>query len=78
MVAWAMNADEPTDDKLKRSFVATIEPFLKSHCLDCHGTKRQEAKLDLSAYASIEDVSQAHPTWEVVLERLEANEMPPD
>src|SRR5687768_2024618 len=74
----ATSAAEPTGDELSRSFVDTIEPFLKSHCLACHGTERQEAKLDLSVYLSRADVSKAHPTWVVVLERLEALEMPPE
>jgi len=71
-------AAEPTGDELSRNFAETIKPFLNSHCLACHGQERQEAKLDLSVYSSMEDVTNAHPTWEVVLERLEANEMPPE
>src|SRR5687768_1821261 len=63
-------AAEPTGEQLSRSFVETIEPFLKSHCLSCHSNVRQEAKLDLSVYSSMADVTNAHPTWQVVLERL--------
>jgi len=74
----AARAAEPTGDELKRSFVETIEPFLKAHCLACHGAERHEAKLDLSVYSSMADVTKAHPTWQVVLERLEASEMPPE
>ncbi|HUG70719.1 MAG TPA: DUF1592 domain-containing protein [Pirellulaceae bacterium] len=71
-------AAEPTAEDLSRRFAETIRPFLKSNCLACHGEERQEAKLDLSPYSSIESVSRAHQTWEAVLERLEANEMPPE
>lgn len=71
-------AAEPAGAELSRGFVATIEPFLKSHCIDCHGSDRQEAKLDLSVYSSMADVTKAHPTWKVVLERLAAGEMPPE
>ena len=50
-------------------------PFLKNHCLTCHGTKRQEAKLDLSWYTSLEAVAKNHRVWEIVLERIENEEM---
>ncbi|MDA1049683.1 MAG: DUF1592 domain-containing protein [Planctomycetota bacterium] len=68
----------PGDDELRRVFDEQVGPFLKSHCFTCHGKERQEAKLDLSVYSSIEDVTKSHPTWELILERLEANEMPPE
>jgi hypothetical protein len=74
----AARSAEPTDDALSRDFVETIRPFLKAHCLGCHGEERQEAKLDLSNFTSRQTVSQAHPTWEIVLERLKAKEMPPE
>lgn len=68
----------PTDKELSRQFDEIVEPFLNSHCLACHGQELQEAKLDLSGYTSADRVSSSHATWEVVLERLEANEMPPE
>lgn len=82
-VVWACltcltRAAEPSGDELPRDFAETILPFLKSHCLGCHGEQTQEAKLDLSGYTSMADVSNAHPIWEIVLARLEANEMPPE
>ena len=62
---------------LERQFSSAVLPFLKAHCLDCHGTDRQEAKLDLSSYTSAGKVANAHQVWETVLERLTAKEMPP-
>ena len=69
---------EVTQAVLERGFQSKVAPFLKAYCLGCHGDKRQEAKLTLSSYRSAESVSNAHQTWEIVLERLEANEMPPE
>ncbi|MBC8353847.1 MAG: DUF1592 domain-containing protein [Planctomycetes bacterium] len=69
---------EPTRDQLSRDFAETVAPFLKANCLACHGSERQEAKLDLSEYTSVADVTRAHATWEIVLERLAAKEMPPE
>ncbi len=82
-VAWALlsgtaAAQDPRESaQLDRSFAETVVPFLKSHCLDCHGEQRQEAKLDLSPYTTVADVTAAHGVWEIVLERLAAAEMPP-
>ena len=62
---------------LRRAFATTVKPFVEKHCRNCHGTERQEAKLDLSPYRTIESVIAGHRIWEIVLERLEAGEMPP-
>ena len=71
-------AVEREPDVVSRGFNKIISPFLTTYCLDCHSSKRQEAKLDLSSYSSAKSVANAHQTWEIVLERLEAKEMPPE
>ncbi|HRX78664.1 MAG TPA: DUF1592 domain-containing protein, partial [Pirellulaceae bacterium] len=68
----------PTDAELSRQFDDIVKPFVNSYCRNCHGQETQEAKLDLSGYTSADRVSNSHATWEVVMTRLEANEMPPD
>ncbi len=68
---------EPDAVTLATQFQSSVAPFLKSYCLDCHGAEVQEAKLDLSGYSSAEAVAKAHQIWAIVLERLEAGEMPP-
>jgi len=62
---------------LEREFRSTVMPFLKAHCLDCHGQNRQEAKLDLSGYTTAGKVASSHQVWETVLERIASKEMPP-
>jgi Protein of unknown function (DUF1592)/Protein of unknown function (DUF1588)/Protein of unknown function (DUF1587)/Protein of unknown function (DUF1585)/Protein of unknown function (DUF1595)/Planctomycete cytochrome C len=71
----AAGADEPSPD---RRFEEVVRPFLSEHCLACHGPKKQEGKLDLSGYASTADVLARHRAWDVVVDRLEADEMPPE
>lgn len=71
----AVAADGPS---LDRRFDEVVGPFLKDHCLACHGPKKQEGKLDLSGYSSAGAVAKGLPTWDLVLERLEAGEMPPE
>ena len=56
---------------------ADVAPFLKTNCLDCHGSEDPAAKLDLSGYTSSEKVAKDHQTWAIVLDRLRAGEMPP-
>ena len=67
------------DDDLQvtESVTESMVPFLKSYCLDCHNTQQAEAKLDLSVYAGASDIAAGHQTWNEVIHRLEAGEMPP-
>ena len=56
-----------------------VHPFLKDHCLNCHGARKQEGKLDLSVYSSTQAVVENYrSSWDLVLERLDAEEMPPE
>jgi hypothetical protein len=66
-------AEQPSD----RRFAEVVQPFLKNYCLTCHGTQKQQAKLDLSGYTSAAAVVKTRRVWERVYERLEAEEMPP-
>lgn len=67
-------AAEPT---LQQRFASDVLPFVKANCLSCHGAEKQEGKLDLSDNSSVEAVAKNHQVWDLVLERLEAEEMPP-
>lgn len=77
---FAQSGSAPAADDhatLDQSFQNVVLPHLKTYCLDCHGSDQPEAMLDLSGYESATDVGKAHQTWAVVLERIEAAEMPP-
>jgi hypothetical protein len=71
--AYPATAEQP----LERRFTEVVQPFLKNYCLSCHGTTKQQAKLDLSGYTSPAAVLKNHRLWDRVTERLEAEEMPP-
>ena len=77
VVATARGAD-PAAASLERPFAESVQPFLKNYCVSCHGQKKQEAKLDLSGYSSLAAIEKNHRVWETILERLEAEEMPPE
>ncbi len=55
----------------------SMSAFLKSYCLDCHNTEQPEAMLDLSLFKDSSDIAKRHQTWQEVIHRLSAGEMPP-
>lgn len=65
-------------EDLGREFDETIEPFMKTYCLGCHGSEKPKAKFDLSPYRSLDAVAADFGHWDLVLERLRAREMPPE
>jgi mono/diheme cytochrome c family protein len=71
-------AVEPSDQELDRGLATAVTPFLQTYCQGCHGKEQPKAKLDLTAYGSLASIAAGHQPWELVLERLEAGEMPPE
>jgi hypothetical protein len=69
---------KPTEPPLERRFAEVVQPFLKSYCLGCHGLQKQAAKLDLSGWTSPSAIVKNPRLWDRALERLEAEEMPPE
>jgi uncharacterized protein DUF1592/uncharacterized protein DUF1588/uncharacterized protein DUF1587/uncharacterized protein DUF1595/uncharacterized protein DUF1585/cytochrome c len=55
-----------------------IQPILEKHCYECHGPEKQKAKLNLASFTDYEKVLEAKDVWQVVLERIQAYEMPPE
>ena len=58
-------------------FDRDVAPFLRAHCVKCHGAGRHEARLMLHKIAARVDKA-ATPIWEAVAEQLESEEMPPE
>ena len=71
-------AGEPPRRSLEDRFADVVKPFLSRYCLGCHGERKKEAKLDLGVYPSVAEVARDHRVWELVSERLDAEEMPPE
>jgi Protein of unknown function (DUF1592)/Protein of unknown function (DUF1588)/Protein of unknown function (DUF1587)/Protein of unknown function (DUF1595)/Protein of unknown function (DUF1585) len=69
---------QPDGPGLERHFSGTVHPFLENYCLPCHGPEKHKGKLDLSADASVSAVRSGFRRWEIVLEKIEAEEMPPE
>jgi len=62
-------ASQPAPD-LERQYRDTVQPFLQTYCVSCHGATKPKAGLDLSAVTD-------HRHWQAVREQLEAEAMPP-
>src|SRR6185503_17975413 len=71
-------ASDPTQLELERGFTNTVRPFLETYCITCHGQEKPKADLDLSPYSTMDAVVRDHLHWELVLEKLQAAEMPPE
>jgi hypothetical protein len=55
-----------------------VQPFLQRYCFPCHGPAKQKASLDLSHDTSTTAIASHPRRWGLVLERLQAGEMPPE
>ena len=62
---------------LEKQFQQTIRPFLNKNCIGCHSGASPASQLDLKPYTTTDSVVNDHQRWALVLERLEAKEMPP-
>ncbi len=65
-------------DPLEERFTTRVRPFLKRYCYGCHGPEKHKAALDLSRDATATAVANNLHRWQQVLDRLRAEEMPPE
>jgi hypothetical protein len=54
-----------------------IFPILQKHCHECHGPEKKKGDFDLTTFSEYEKILDAKEQWQVVLERVQAFEMPP-
>ena len=78
LASTVLSAAEPPD------FERQIAPLLVTHCLDCHQPNKRSGELDLSTLAGVlkggeqgAALTAGKPTESLVLQRVEAGEMPP-
>ena len=58
------------------SFEKDLRPYLRTHCIGCHGTDKQEGEFridTLSPEVGVKDT----PKWAEIIERINSGEMPP-
>jgi hypothetical protein len=72
-----LGAADVANSDLERKFSQTVRPFLASYCVGCHAGATPAAQLDLQSYSTAAAVIRDYPRWNLVLEKLSANQMPP-
>src|SRR5689334_12426341 len=63
--------------ELERRFTGKVQPFVQEYCIRCHDHEKPKGDFDISPYKSMGSVARDYQHWQMVLERLEAAEMPP-
>ena len=71
-------SEQSAKDTLEHRFTTKVQPFLANYCFGCHGATKPKAMLDLTRELSVAGIVRNMQHWETVVERLEANEMPPE
>ena len=71
------SARAASPDALDRAFDSAVRPFINTYCLDCHGSTKPKADFDLSPFTTVASVVADDARWAMVLDQLEAGEMPP-
>ncbi len=59
-------------------FSNIVQPFLKEHCVSCHGPEKQKGKLRLDTLANDFGDPSAVTKWKEVVNSVNAHEMPPE
>ena len=83
LAAWsilncAMHGAEGVALSAKQRFAATVEPFLKTYCIDCHGITKNKGKVSLADIGADPADEKSVVLWSRVMEQLEIGMMPPE
>lgn len=74
MVLLCLLADDSVADD--PSFEKDLQPWLQMHCLDCHGSEKQEGEFRIDTLSR--DVGRRDTShWAEIIERINSGEMPP-
>ena len=73
----SFSADEKPKLSPLEVYQKEIQPILKKHCYDCHDADVAKADLNLAHFDDLDKIHGAQETWQTVLERVYAFEMPP-
>ncbi len=59
------------------TFEKAVQPFFAKNCYTCHNEEEQTAKLSLEAFKTAASLSKDRGTMKLILDKLNAGEMPP-
>ena len=78
----AAYGEEPSgpspDSASAASFDDTLQPFLKTYCLDCHGSDNQEADRRFDTLSATIDDDQTLVDYQDIVDQLNLGQMPPE
>lgn len=60
------------------SFARDVRPLLDQYCISCHGPKKAKGGVNFVAFTNTVSVYRDHRLWDKAIEKLRANEMPPE
>lgn len=60
------------------AYRSQIVPFLKKHCLECHGADAQEGDIRFDQFADAKAVAGDEKTWQRTIQMLRSGAMPPE
>lgn len=72
-----VGAQAPNWAALGDAYAKDVRPLVLKYCQRCHGSERQEADVNLEAFARLADVRKDARAWQKVLEMLDTEQMPP-
>jgi hypothetical protein len=61
----------------EEDYAKEIRPILEKHCHECHGPEKKKGDLLLTEFTDYARITNALEVWQVVLEKVQAFEMPP-
>jgi len=71
-------AKVPAKRDSETQFRTVIAPFVKKHCLECHGPDVQEGDIAFDRFQSVASLQADQKTWQRALEMLRSGAMPPE
>ncbi len=75
--AVALRGSQSQGAQSRSVFEQSVLPFVVENCLACHNTRLKSGELNLEQFKTGASMLQQRETWELVLQKLHAGEMPP-
>jgi hypothetical protein len=69
------------DDEAQRAadaFRAHVQPLMEKFCVKCHSGEEPKGELAMAAFLERASVAEDRETWDKIVEKLRAGEMPPE
>ncbi len=74
----AQEADSSVVDGDSRAFANDIRPFLRAHCLRCHGGERTNSGFRVDELSTDFQAAKMADRWKEVMDKINLGEMPPE